>query len=243
MNSTIFRLTLRQLAGSKRTWLLGIPASLLPIGLAAIYAASGDDNVDWTANVLMDGLMLTVVIPLVCLLLGTAALGTEIEDGTIVYVLARPIPRRAVVFAKAAAAALIAAIFLLPAAAIAPVISLDGESASGLALGFFIATILGIFAYTALFTLLSIVTSRALLIGLAYVFIWEGAVGDLFSGTRFMSIRQYCLAVADAFADIDEDIFSAELGAEAFVLLIGVTVLALWMAIRALSRLELRETD
>jgi ABC-2 type transport system permease protein len=99
-------------------------------------------------------------------------------------------------------------------------------------------------AYSALFILLSIATSRALIFGLAYVFIWEGIVTELFSGTKWVSIRQYCLGTADVISPVDEDIFKAELaGAAGLVLLSLVTLLALALATRRLERLELTETD
>lgn len=245
MNGTVFRLTLRQLAGSRRTWLLGLLASLIPIGLAAIYrAGEGDDPLDWTANVLLDNLMLTVVAPLVCLLLGTSALGSEIEDGTAVYLLSKPVPRRAIILSKAMAAFVVSAAFLLPATAIAPLLSLEGTQGDGIVAGFFAAAVLGIVAYTVLFVLLSIITSRALFIGLAYVFIWEGAVGDLFTGTRYFSIHQYCLGIADALSDVDTDIFNAALtGIESIVLILLAITGATFLATRALGSFELRETD
>ena len=58
--------------------------------------------------------------------------------------------------------------------------------------------LLGALEYTAVFLALSLVTSRALIIGLAYVVVWEGVVAGLFAGTRILSIRQHALAVADA---------------------------------------------
>ena len=49
---------------------------------------------------LLEGLTVTTVLPLVALVYGTAALGAEIEDGTAVYLLAKPIPRSRIIFAK-----------------------------------------------------------------------------------------------------------------------------------------------
>ena len=46
--------------------------------------------------------------------------------------------------------------------------------------------------------MLSVVTSRALIAGLIYVFIWEGLVNGLFAGTRLLSVRHYTLGVADS---------------------------------------------
>ena len=43
------------------------------------------------AHVLLDGLVVTTLLPLAALVYGTAALGAEIEDGTAVYLLSKPV--------------------------------------------------------------------------------------------------------------------------------------------------------
>ena len=53
---------------------------------------------------------------------------------------------------------------------------------------------------------LSVFTSRAFLLGLAYVLIWEGVLSGLLEGTKFLSIRQATLGLASALgADIPGD--------------------------------------
>jgi ABC-2 type transport system permease protein len=114
----------------------------------------------------------------------------------------------------------------------------------GIVTGFVIATVLGVLAYSAIFILLSVATSRALLIGLAYVFIWEGLVTELFSGTRYLSVRQYCLGIADLFATVGRQDFEANLGGtEGLVLAAVVTAAALLLAVRRLEAFELTDTD
>ena len=85
--------------------------------------------------------------------------------------------------------------------------------ARALSPGFLVATALGICAYTMIFVLLSVATSRPLVFGLGYVFIWEGLLGDLFTGTRYLSVRQYCLGIADGITTVSERVFQAELNA------------------------------
>ena len=126
MNRTIFVLTIRQFFGQRRSLLLFLLA-FVPLGLAVIYRA-GDhiDQQDWTANVLLNGIVITTVLPLACLIFGTSALGSEIEDGTAVYILARPVPRGEIIVAKFAAAALAVAVFIVPATALAALIAALG---------------------------------------------------------------------------------------------------------------------
>jgi len=245
MNTTVFALTLKEMVRQRRLLLAGLAASLAPVGLALIYRAGDfNDPLDWTATTLLEGIIITVVLPLACLLVGTSAMGSEIEDGTAVYLLSKPLPRRDIIFAKAAAAILVTAAFVLPATALAPVLSLEGADGEGLVAGFFVASALGICAYTMVFVLLSIATSRPLIFGLGYVFIWEGVLGDLFTGTRYLSIRQYCLGIADGIASVSDRVFQAELnGAVSLVMIVAVIAAATMMATRSLARFELRAED
>jgi ABC-2 type transport system permease protein len=218
--------------------------ALVPVAIAIIYRLGEHaDQHEATAHFLAD-IVVTAVLPLACLILGTSALGSEIEDGTAVYILAKPVPRRETIAAKFAASGLISAAFVLPATAASGLIALQGVSEEGLVSGFVIATLVGVFAYTAVFILLSVASSRALLIGLAYVFIWEGLITELLSGTRYLSIRQYCLGIADLISTVGERDFEANLGGvEGLVLALVVVAAALVLAVRRLERFELTDTD
>ena len=102
-----------------------------------------------------------------------------------------------------------------------------------------IAAAVGAVEYVAVFLALSLVTNRALVIGLAYVVVWEGVVAGLFAGTRIVSIRQHALAVADAIGG--DGAVTAELAVTTAVVVAGlVTVLAFALAVRRLQRVELR---
>jgi len=243
MNTTVFTLTLRQFAGQRRS-LLMFGLVLIPVGLAIIYRLGEHaDQHEETANFLAD-IIVTAILPLACLILGTSALGSEIEDGTAVYVLAKPVPRRDIIAAKFAASALIAASFVVPATVVSGLIGLQGVSEEGIVIGFAIATLIGVLAYTAVFILLSVATSRALLFGLGYVFIWEGLITELFSGTRYLSIRQYSLGIADLIATVSKQDFEANLDRpEAFILAAVVAAGALFLAVRRLESFELTDTD
>ncbi len=104
------------------------------------------------------------------------------------------------------------------------------------------AALLGGIAYTTVFLALSTVTSRALVIGLAYTLIWEGVVTDLLAGTRFLSIRQATLGVAAALGG--ERPGSDPLApAVSIAILVIATVGGLLIATRQLARFEVRGGD
>ncbi|MDI6857065.1 MAG: ABC transporter permease [Dehalococcoidia bacterium] len=239
MNREILILSLRQLLGKRRTLAL-VALALLPLLVALVFRAgdSETDPVDWTANTLLNGLIVTTVLPLVTLVLATTSLGMEIEDGTIVYLLSKPLSRAHVITAKLAASWLPAAALVSLSAAASAGIALQG-SGYGVLPAFVIALGLGALAYSAVFLLLSLLTARALVVGLIYVFIWEGLVTELFEGTRILSVRQYTLGVADLLTNVRA--FEANLdGVGALVLMALVTAIVVALTIRRLNRFETR---
>ena len=96
--------------------------------------------------------------------------------------------------------------------------------------GLAVARGVGALAYSALFLALSLVTRRPVLLGLVYVLIWEGLLGNFVSGTRVLSIQQYVIAIADRIAPTGL-LETQRLGAGGVVMTavfsVGFTVLAI----------------
>ncbi|MEV8505318.1 ABC transporter permease subunit [Actinoplanes sp. NPDC051475] len=189
--STVAWITARGLFGRRRVLLL-LPLPLLLVGLAALCRAYDVRPSDWGTPVLV-GLGLAVLLPVVSLIVGTGVLGSEVDDGTIVHILTKPLPRRDIIAAKLGVAvgvsALTAAIPLFVAGWLADSVRLGGALA--------VAAVVGAFAYSALFLLLSLLTRRPVLLGLVYILVWEGLMGRFVSGTRVLSIEQYVITIAD----------------------------------------------
>ncbi|MFG3557591.1 MULTISPECIES: ABC transporter permease subunit [unclassified Micromonospora] len=192
--STITWITARGLFGRRR-FLLLLPLPLVLLGLAILCRSLGVDPGQWGPPVLV-GLGLAVVLPVVALIIGTGVLGAEIDDGTVVHILTKPLPRWQIVLPKLAVAAGVTAATVAVPLYVAGVLA--DSVRLGLALAF--AAALGALAYSALFLALSLVTRRPVLLGLVYVLIWEGLLGNFVSGTKVLSIQQYVIALADRLA-------------------------------------------
>ncbi|TNH27546.1 ABC transporter permease [Micromonospora orduensis] len=192
--STITWITARGLFGRRR-FLLLLPLPLVLLGLAVLCRSLGVDPGQWGPPVLV-GLGLAVVLPVVALIVGTGVLGAEIDDGTVVHILTKPLPRWQIVLPKLGVAAGVAA------ATVAVPLYVAGVLADSVRLGLALAgaAALGALAYSALFLALSLVTRRPVLLGLVYVLIWEGLLGNFVSGTKVLSIQQYVIALADRIA-------------------------------------------
>jgi ABC-2 type transport system permease protein len=235
---TLASVSLRGLLNRRRTLLLGLFGALVVLVAVLFQLADqpADESLAFTGQ-LLGNFGLAVLLPVVAVIVGTAAIGSELDDGTIIYLLAKPIPRVLIVAVKLVVARLLVALLVAPAIVLAGLVGTGGTSDLGVA--YALASIVGALEYTAVFLALSLITSRALVIGLAYVVIWEGVVAGLFEGTRILSIRQHALAVGDALAG--EGAVRAELGAGAALLVAAVvTVLAFVLAVRRLQRVELR---
>lgn len=238
MIPTLASITLRGLLNRRRTLLLVLVAAL-PVVVAGIYRLSqpADAEALEFGGRLMADFGLGVLLPLVAVIIGTATIGSELEDGTIVYLLAKPIPRLLIVAVKLVVAWLVVVALVAPAVVLAGLVATGGDA--GLAMAYGVASVLGALEYTAIFLALSLLTSRALVIGLAYVVIWEGVVAGLFAGTRIVSVRQHAVAVADALGG--DGAVTAELAIGAGVVVAAiVTVLAFALAVRRLEAVELR---
>ena len=168
----IVEVTLRALVGRRRTILIALLACL-PIVLGILVRIGGGRP---DAAEILDALVIRTVCPLVALIVGTGAIGSEIEDGTLVFQLVKPVPRWLTALAKGFVAAALTSLLIVP-----PII-VTGLLLGGLgpdsvqtSLGFAVAGLVGGSAYAIGFTALGVVTSRALIIGLGYTLIWEGA--------------------------------------------------------------------
>lgn len=246
MNETIVRLTLREVLSQRRTALM-LLGSGLPVLIAALFALNADGldptPEEFTAKVLLGRLVVNAVLPLVALVFGTAVLGSEFDDGTAVYLLSKPISRARIIFSKLLVAWVATMLLVVPAAVVAGLIALEGEDNDGIVPAFAVALLAGSLAYAAFFVLLSVLTSRALIVGLLYAFIWEGVVTNLLDGTRLLSIREFTLAIADALSTLSPVLWDADLGpAQGVILMAAVIVGCTAMAVRRLERFEIGES-
>lgn len=223
-NATIIGLTVRNGLGARRTVVLVILPVIL-VGLAITVRALVGVDEDATIGVMV-GLGLTVVLPLVALIAGTSVLAAEVDDGSIVYLLAKPISRHTIVVSKYLVAVTATILFTTLPIMLAGAI-MTGELRG--AIGYAAGALLGAFAYSAIFLLLSAVTRHAVAAGLLYVLIWEGLLGGLLTGVRWLSVGAWSTSLADSI--VTDDILTKPVSpAYAIIATLVVTVGAVWLA-------------
>ncbi len=236
--------TLRALFARRRVlFLLLLVAIPILIGLLARWRGLPGEGVERTANAI-EQLVVRAVLPLVALVLGTAAIGAEVEDGTIIHLLTKPVPRWRIAVGKLLATTPPVVILVAGSTLIAGLAIGGDRGALTTVMALTAGVSVGAVAYTFLFVALGVLTTRALIAGLAYVIVWEGLLAGLFEGSRALSIREYTLAVAAALDPGGP--LDTELRLDPVIAVVGlgaVVAISFAICVWRLSRLELQAGD
>jgi ABC-2 type transport system permease protein len=231
---TVARLTYRALLGRRRALILcTLPVLLLIISVAVRLLTGADDN---TADAILGGFAIATMVPLIGVIAGTGAIGPEIDDGSVIYLLAKPVKRPTIIVTKLAVAIGVTVAFSAVPTLLAGFL-LNGN-AHRMAVAYAVAATVASVAYSAIFLLLGTVTRHAVVAGLVYALVWEALFGSLVPGARTLSVQQWSLALAQKIAD--SDVVTSDVGLPAAViLLLAVTAAATWYAGRKLRSLTL----
>jgi len=233
MNGTIARLTF---AGLLRGW-RGLLLALLPLGFLAIALLMRvvDATDQTTIDGLLGGLNMATVVPLVALIIGTGALATEIDDGSIIYLLTKPIKRGKIILTKLGIATLVALAFTVIPTIIGGIL-LTGTFGD-VTIGYTVAVAVSTFVYCALFIMFSVISKHAVLVGLVYILLWEGLIVGLIEGARVLSVQSWGQSIA---AQVTPDVFGNPLNGVLGAVLAVVAVIATsWFATTRLRSLTL----
>jgi ABC-2 type transport system permease protein len=233
----VFTLTVRQLAGSRRIWLvLGLVGLPLLAALLFKVAESSSTPAEFADDITRT-LIASVILPLVTLLLATAAFGNEVGDRTLVYLTTKPVARWRIYVPKLLAALVVGGIPIAVSGFLALAVVEESLTRGALATG--AGLFAGAAAYAAIFTWAGLATRQALLIGLVYVFIWEAALAAYLDGIRFLSIRRYTLALVHGLDEARLETVDISLGAGTAVVGTAVVLVAFTaLGIRKLTRMD-----
>jgi ABC-2 type transport system permease protein len=238
MNLTIAYITFRGMLGRKRALLLFVlPAVMLLLAIALRITDHHDLD---TSAVVLRTFALATLLPLLSMIAGTGVIGPEIDDGQIMYVLTKPIPRPVITTSK-----LVVAIMLMIAFAVVPTLItgliLAGTTAE-LTMAYTVGVLVGGVAYCAVFVALAVVSRNAVTIGLLYALVWESLVGNIAPGARSLSIQQWALSVTDALTSATSVTSEVGLGT-AVVALVCVTAAGALLAALRLRTLSVASAD
>ena len=236
--TAIARVTYRALVSRRRTVLLLLLAGV-PILVALLVRAN--TNGIGEVGPTLDGLVVRMILPLIALVFGTAALGSELEDGTGVHLLTKPISRTTIVLAKVTVAGTLTAALVVPSTVVAAILmAASGTDMVGLVASLALGVLAGSYVYAAIFAALSIITSRGLIIGLGYALIWEGLLAGLLPGTQVFSVREYVRGIVSV---VSPTVIESVVGAAAILYALVALAGALAIASYRLATYEVRGTS
>lgn len=193
----IFGLTLRQFIGGKAIRIVFL-FSLVPAIFSLIYLIDTGTTTqrEFVAGIFQEFIAPTL-LPIITLILATNALGNEVEDRTMVYLVLKPISRSRIVIEKFVAVAMTATLILWEGTLLAYLIAMRGDAGDHVdqLLAIFLAQFAGVLGYGALFMAISLIVPRALLTGLIYSLLWESLFGRFIPGIRLISVRHYIQSI------------------------------------------------
>lgn len=183
----LFVASLRQALPKKRTLLFGA-LQLVP---AAVYLATTTNRTEAfsleAAAQISAGVYFALVLPVVAIVLSAGVLGSERRDQTLSFIALRPMSRVSIAGAKLAAA-ITAGVVINAVGAIAIAVAHaarfgDAQLLVGLLAGAVVATV----AYSSVFVPLGFLTDRSVIIGMAYLLVFENGIVSVLPGLAALS--------------------------------------------------------
>src|ERR1700691_227451 len=124
-NPTVAWITTRATLGRRRALLFAIPAVIL-IAVTLALKLSRPPSRPWPSHVL-GTFGFSLLLPLTALIIGSSVLGAEIDDGSIIHLLATPVRRSSVIITKFLVATGLTIVFAAVPELIAALISGGGS--------------------------------------------------------------------------------------------------------------------
>jgi ABC-2 type transport system permease protein len=230
--ATLCALTLRQLYRGKRLLIVAVLFAL-PAVVAVIirYAASPPVKTSDLEFALIFLFIPQVLVPLTALLYAAGMIQDEVEEQTLTYLLVRPLPRSAIYLAKLLSSWLVTVVIAVVFTGLTYLAVYWGEP--GLwgsvlprrALETGALQALALFAYCTIFGLISLLTRRSLVAGVAYIALFEGLLANIDFAVRRITVMYYFRVLAERWLKLNRQEWSLDLatapGAAACLLILG----------------------
>jgi ABC-type transport system involved in multi-copper enzyme maturation permease subunit len=204
----IMSVTLRRLITRKR--IIGLVLFASVPALVVLFASTGDRGPDRLANLYHDttfGILLAVALPVIAIVNASSALGDERRSHTMPFLALKPVPRWTI--------ALSTTIASVGATLSVAVVGVGlGWLAAGAATGAWdigfgpaVGALVVALAYGTIFVPIGLLTRRATVIGLVYLFLWEASFANAVGALAPTSLNHIALS---AYVDLAPGISPAE---------------------------------
>lgn len=235
---TVFALTVRALLLRRRSLALLLAVGTVPF-FVVLNTLRGDLTPDVQA-IIVGRLLITTVTPLVALVLAVTAIGDERESGTIVYLATSRLSRMRVAAEKSLAAVVCALVLLVPA--LVSIVYLGSRLGVGTdnILRAVAGAALVAAVYAAVFVAVGLILRRALIAGIIYILVWEGAIATVAPSAERVSLTAWGRAITDGgLVDLEQGLVPTLSATSGAIVLIAVTLAAVALAGWRLGRMDL----
>jgi hypothetical protein len=178
-----------------------------------------------------------LILPVTCLVVGDAVLGSEVRSGNFTFTWMSPVPTWQIALGRWVGGSIVAAGCLSVAFALSAVVAGAGSSAGPAA----VAAAFGAMAYVAIFIAIGCMTRRAAVWSLAFVFLVERLLGAALGGIAQLSAswlsRAAFIGLSDGPIALERE--GVPQGTGALVRLVLITVVAVALASARLRSIKL----
>jgi ABC-2 type transport system permease protein len=198
LERTVLWLTWRQLFARRRIY-AAVAFALLPVIFTFVFrfnAEGRDGDLLRFFSGLNRNLIIGTLIPLAAAVFGTTAFGGEVDDGTLVYLLVKPVARWRIVLSKYVVAVLSTLAVGIPALVLPWLVLRSDEITGAMLQGFVAGAVLASVIYCAIFLTLGISSRRALVFALIYIIAFEGVLSRQLEGVKSFSVREWSVSAS-----------------------------------------------
>lgn len=202
---TVAGLELRRMLGGPRPFVLAALTLVVAVLGFVVRKFAPDPGAPeawgWLYVLLLTFLFLQTIGILVPLLHASGLIRDELEEGTLVYLFTRPLPKPLVFLSKLAAASALSGVIVGGGMLAFHVAFMLAGSTPAVGLGthllpFVAAGLLGVIGYGALFALAGLLTRRGLILGIVYGFVSELILANIPAVVRELTLMHYLRSVA-----------------------------------------------
>lgn len=198
---TIAVYTLRKLLFSKRLYIsllimvfiVAIMAYASTLDLTPEDIEEGATKVDKGVDML-DNLILFFFMPVMAMIYGSSLIRDEMDDRSITAVVTSPMDRVVTYIAYYIGLAIsvsIIMLLILTSGYVSYYASVGFDGTEGIFGPLAALMVIGAFAYSALFIMISVLISQPIYFGLFYAFIWEAGIGSIPGNIKLLAIKHY----------------------------------------------------
>ncbi len=202
---TVIHYTIRKLLLSKRIYI----TLLITVFIVAVLAYAStlelseadikndvtlvDRGVD-----MLDNLILFFFLPVMAMIYGSSLVRDEMDDRSITAIVTSPMDRVITFvgyYIGLAISVMLIMLFILTAGYLSYFGSIGIGDAEGIYGSFFALMVIGAFAYSALFIMVSVLFSKPIYFGLFYAFIWETFIGSIPGKISLLTVKHYIRSI------------------------------------------------